>query len=79
VAGTFIAQPFAYVFVAVHRTRMGLLLQALLTIVPILAFLSGAQNHSISSALVYSAAATFIGSIILIWAARHYVRKFPVS
>jgi O-antigen/teichoic acid export membrane protein len=62
----FIAQPFLYVFVATGYTRLGLLMQSALTILPLIGLILGGLSGKIEYAVLFSASLTFALSAILI-------------
>jgi O-antigen/teichoic acid export membrane protein len=62
----FVAQPFLYVFVATGHTRLGLLMQSALTILPLMGLILGGLNGKIEHAVLFSASLTFALSATLI-------------
>lgn len=62
----FISLPFHYVFVATGHVRLGLLIQAVATILPLLAIILGGVIGGIEIAVLSAALITFISSALLV-------------
>lgn len=65
-AGQFITLPFLYLFIALDRTRAGLMVQATLNILPIVGFVIGAQAAGLDAALIAFSSLSAAGCVILI-------------
>lgn len=69
VAGQFFSQPFAYVFVATGHVRIGLLVQALATFVPLTGIVLGGMRGQATDAFAAWSALTLVTSSLLVWLA----------
>ena len=70
----FIAQPFAYVFVATNNVRLGLFLQTTLTILSLFGLVVGGFYGGLEHALLFSALLTFAVSVALVFLAHRCCR-----
>lgn len=74
VAGNLFVQVFSYIFIALERTRTSLMLQLLISVVPLLGFIVGAIWYDIRVALLTMSTLTFCASFLFIYAAYRAVR-----
>jgi O-antigen/teichoic acid export membrane protein len=70
----FAAQPFGYVFVATGRVRLGLLIQTLVTVLPLAGLVVGGIGVHMRGALLTWSVVTFGCSMLLIWLAHRACR-----
>lgn len=74
VAGTFFVQSFAYVYIALGRTKVSTILQIASSVGQLVGFLIGAIQGSIHLALLYMSFITFAASVIFVYFAHHLTK-----